>query len=126
VDTRCRVKERPSKNIGLIHLAGGVGHLLVVVLERVTGREDVGWGEHRRSRYLNNRAENSHQPTRQCERAMKGFRSVGGARRFLSAFSGIPPRFRPRRHLMPAAGYRAEMTVRFAIREQITGLATAA
>ena len=27
--------------------------------------------EHRRSKYLSNRAENSHQPTRQQERAMK-------------------------------------------------------
>jgi hypothetical protein len=43
--------------------------------------------EHRRSKYLNNRAENSHQPTRQRERAMKRFRSAGGAQRFLSAFS---------------------------------------
>jgi putative transposase len=50
---------------------------------------------HRQSTYLNNRAENSHQPTRQRERAMKGFRSVGGAQRFLSAFSGISPHFRP-------------------------------
>jgi putative transposase len=39
---------------------------------------------HRRSKYLNNRAENSHQPTRQRERAMKKFRSPGGAQRFLS------------------------------------------
>ncbi|MFE9446713.1 hypothetical protein ACFYO2_49545 [Streptomyces sp. NPDC006602] len=31
----------------------------------------------------------------------------------LSAFSGISPHFRPRRHLMPAHHYRAEMTVRF-------------
>jgi hypothetical protein len=37
----------------------------------------------------------------QRERAMKGFRGVGAAQRFLSAFSGISPRFRPRRHLMP-------------------------
>ena len=54
---------------------------------------------------------------------MKGFRSVGGAQRFLSAFSGISPHFRPRRHLMPAHDHRAGMTVRFAIREQITGVA---
>ncbi len=47
--------------------------------------------------------------------------SVGGTQRFLSAFSGISPRFRPRRHLMTATDYRAEMTVRFAIRNQITG-----
>ncbi|WP_375137820.1 IS6 family transposase [Streptomyces sp. NWU49] len=77
--------------------------------------------EHRTSKYLNNRAENSHQPTRQRERAMKGFRSVGGAQRFLAAFSGISPHFRPRRHLMTAPDHRAEMTVRFAIWEQITG-----
>ena len=51
--------------------------------------------EHRRSKYLNNRAENSHQPTRARERAMRRFRSAGGAQRFFSAFSGISPHFRP-------------------------------
>lgn len=79
--------------------------------------------EHRAHKGLNNRAENSHQPTRQRERAMKGFRSVGGAQRFLAAFSGISPHFRPHRHLMTAPDHRAEMTVRFAIWEQITGTA---
>ncbi|GAA3898654.1 hypothetical protein GCM10023084_58940 [Streptomyces lacrimifluminis] len=54
-------------------------------------REVMPCVEHRPSKYLNNRAENSHQPTRQRERAKKGFRSVGGAQRFLSAFSGISP-----------------------------------
>ena len=78
--------------------------------------------EHRSHKGLNNRAENSHQPTRQRERAMKGFRSTGGAQRFLSAFSGISPHFRPRRHLMTGTQHRAEMTVRFAIREQVTGV----
>jgi putative transposase len=48
--------------------------------------------------------------------------AVGGAQRFLSAFSGISPHFRPRRHLMTAPDYRAEMTVRFAIWEQTTGV----
>jgi putative transposase len=70
---------------------------------------------HRQSKYLNNRVENSHQSTRQRERAMKGFRTTSGAQRFLSAFSGISTHFRPRRHLMTASGYRAEMTLRFAI-----------
>ncbi|MFE9924858.1 GTP cyclohydrolase I FolE [Streptomyces sp. NPDC005774] len=63
------------------------------------------------------------QPTRQRERAMKGFRSAGAAQRFLSAFSGISPHFGPRRHLMTAAGHRAEMTIRFVIWDQITGAA---
>ena len=62
---------------------------------RAAHREVMPSVEHRSHKGLNNRAENSHQPTRQRERAMKGFRSVGGAQRFLSAFSGIPPHFRP-------------------------------
>ncbi|GAB2451860.1 IS6 family transposase [Streptomyces incanus] len=86
-------------------------------------REVMPSVEHRSHQGLNNRAENSHQPTRQRERAMKGFRSVGGAQRFLAAFSGIPPHFRPRRHLMTATHYRAEMTVRFTIWDQVTGVA---
>jgi len=51
--------------------------------------------EHRSSKYLNNRAENSHIPTRERERRMKGFRSVGTAQRFLASFSRISPHFRP-------------------------------
>ena len=65
-------------------------------------REVMPSVEHRAHKGLNNRAENSHQPTRQRERAMKGFRCTGAAQRFLSAFSGISPHFRPRRHLMAA------------------------
>jgi putative transposase len=58
-------------------------------------REVMPSVDHRSHKGLNNRAENSHQPTRQRERAMKGFRSAGGAQRFLSAFSSITPHFRP-------------------------------
>jgi putative transposase len=82
--------------------------------------------EHRRSKYLNNRAENSHQPTRQRERTMKRFTSPGHAQRFLSAFSGISPHFRPRRHRLAAEQYRREMAVRFTTWNEVTGLATAA
>jgi len=56
----------------------------------------------RRSTYLNNRAENAHQPTRQKERALKRFTSPGHAQRVLSAFSGISPHVRPRRHRLTA------------------------
>jgi putative transposase len=78
--------------------------------------------EHRRSKYLNNRAENSHQPTRARERAMKRFTSPGHAQRFLSgsAFCGISPHFRPRRHRLTAAEYRHEMNTRFTIWNQVT------
>ena len=45
-------------------------------------REILPGVEHRQSRYLNNRCENSHRPTRQRERRMQGFKSAGHAQRF--------------------------------------------
>jgi putative transposase len=81
--------------------------------------------EHRSHKGLNNRAENSHQSTRQRERAMKGFRSACRTQRFLSAFSQISPHFRPRRHRMTAPDYRAEMYHRFTVWDQITGVSAA-
>ena len=63
--------------------------------------------EHRQSRYLNNRAENSHQPTRRRERQMQRFKSGRQAQRFLFAHSFIYGHFRPRRHRMAAGEYRA-------------------
>src|SRR6185312_6608590 len=82
--------------------------------------------EHRRSKYLNNRAENSHHPSRARERAMKRFTSPGHAQRFLSAFSGISPHFRPGRHRLGAGEYRREMASRFTTWNEVTGTATAA
>ena len=82
--------------------------------------------EHRQSSYLNNRAENSHQPTRQRERAMKRFRTPGAAQRFLAVFSVICPHFRPRRHRLTADDYRTEMTRRFVVWNEVTGLTAAA
>jgi putative transposase len=82
--------------------------------------------EHRRSKYLNNRAENSHQLTRARERAMKRFTSAGHAQRFLSAFSGISPHFRTSRHLLHAQEYRREMANCFSTWNEVTGLTTAA
>jgi putative transposase len=52
-------------------------------------REILPGVEHRQSRYLNNRCENSHRPTRQRERRMQGFKSAAHAQRFLSAFGPI-------------------------------------
>jgi putative transposase len=82
--------------------------------------------EHRQSKYLNNRAENSHQPTRVRERAMKKVSSPGGAQRFLAAFSATSPHFRTCRHLLHAQEYRHEMASRFSTWNDVTGLTTAA
>jgi putative transposase len=68
---------------------------------------------HRQSRYLNNRAENSHQPTRQRERRMKRFKSPDHAQRFLEVHGILAAHFRPKRHLLSAARFQAERQNRF-------------
>jgi putative transposase len=82
--------------------------------------------EHRQPRYLNNRAENSHPPTRRRERRLQGFKSPGHAQRLLTAYGPIAQRFHPRRHRFSARAYREEMRHRFHIWEEITGSALAA
>jgi putative transposase len=81
---------------------------------------------HRQHRYLNNRAEHAHQPTRQRERRMQGFKSPGHAQRFLTAYGPIAQHFRPRRHRWSAPEYRQKMQQRFATWQDITSLPTAA
>ncbi|MGB6161715.1 MAG: DDE-type integrase/transposase/recombinase [Pseudonocardiaceae bacterium] len=158
-------------------LLRGLRSVPVLVIDKlasygVAHRRLIRGVEHRRSKYLNNRAENSHQPTRQRERARKKFTSPGNrkkstwwfgwfpggrsavsqsrggrprtsrqaghgprsqrayqinehqprkehvnflrlpghAQRFLSAFSGISPHFRPRRHRLTATQYHPILT----------------
>jgi putative transposase len=62
--------------------------------------------EHRRHKGLNNRAENSHLPTRKRERVLQRFKSAEHAQRFLGPFSAVGNHFRPRRHLLTASAYR--------------------
>jgi putative transposase len=64
--------------------------------------------EHRAHKCMNNRAENSHQPTRQ---------------RFLEPFGPIRQHFSPGRHLLPAPDYRAIMAERRATWDELSGVA---
>src|SRR5207302_10451192 len=71
--------------------------------------------EHRRHKRLNNRAENSHLPTRKRERVLQRFKSAEHAQCFLGPFSAVSNHFRPRRHLLTASSYRTIRTERYAV-----------
>jgi DDE superfamily endonuclease len=79
-----------------------------------------------RHKGLNNRAENSHQPTRRRERQMKRFKSAGRAQRFLSAHDQINNLFQLRRDRLPAHQYRDARAQAFQIWAEITGVAALA
>src|SRR4051794_32461780 len=89
-------------------------------------RELMPGVEHRRHKGLNNRAENSHQPTRRREHQMKRFKSPRQAQRFLSAHDQINNLFPLCRDHLPAAEYRAVRAQAFAIWAEVTGAKAAA
>jgi putative transposase len=82
--------------------------------------------EHRQHKGLNNRAEVSHQPTRQKERQMRRFKSAGQAQRFLSAHGTINNLFRCRRHLLSRTDYRVVREQAFQMWQNITDTQIAA
>jgi len=61
---------------------------------------------HNTERYANNRAEQSHEPTRVRERGMRRFKSPKHAQRFLSAHAAVYNLFNLGRHLVRAEHYR--------------------
>ncbi|MFT6582105.1 MAG: putative transposase [Alphaproteobacteria bacterium] len=58
----------------------------------ISGRQETG-------RWLNNRAENSHQPFRRRERAMSKFRSTKSLQKFTSVHASVHNHFNQERHL---------------------------
>ena len=63
--------------------------------------------------YANNRAEASHQPTRQRGRQMRRFKSAGHLQRFTSVHGVVQNLFRVGRHLLRAVHHRVLRTQAF-------------
>ena len=75
---------------------------------------------HSTRQYENNRAEVSHQPTRQRERQMRRFKSAAHAQRFLSVHGLVQNLFRVGRHLLRAAHHRLLRTRSFLVWDAVT------
>jgi putative transposase len=69
---------------------------------------------------LNNSAENSHQPTRERERRMRGFRDPKRTQKLLSCFEPIRQHFALKRHLLHASLFRKRLAARFVAWREIT------
>ena len=115
----------PAKRVFKRHLKGLQYVPRVIVTDKlrsygVAQRHLLPGVEHRQSRYLNNRAENSHRPTRRRERQMQRFKSPEQAQGFLSAHAIIHGHFHPRRELMAATAYRAVRSTAFNVWQQET------
>jgi putative transposase len=82
--------------------------------------------EHRQHKGLNNRAENSHQPTRRRERQMKRFKSARHVQRFVSIHSPIANLFHLRQDHVTASQYRAARAQAFEDWAEIAGARLAA
>jgi putative transposase len=78
--------------------------------------------EHRQHRGLNNRAENSHQPTLRRQRIMKRFKSAGQAQRFLSVHDQVTNLFRYPGNAN-AAEYHETRSQAFMAWAEVTGVA---
>jgi putative transposase len=83
-------------------------------------RRILGEVAHATEQYANNRAEVSHQPTRQRERQMRRFKSAGQAQRFLSLHGVVQNLFRLGRHLLKAMNHRLLRLRSFAIWQTVT------
>ena len=88
-------------------------------------REAMPGVEHRQHKGLNNRTENSHQPSRRRERIVKRFKSARHAQRFLSAHGQINNLFlRPPKTSAQDHRFRRDLT--FQVWAYVSGVSAAA
>lgn len=96
---------------------GRVPHVLVTDKLRsyAAANRDLGLDlDHRQHKGLNNRAENSYQPTRVREKIMRRFKSARHLQRFASTHDQVANLFRHSRDTRDAAAKRAARTQAFA------------
>lgn len=87
------------------------GHPVAIVTDRLrsyrAAMKAIGNADrHKTGRWLNNRAENSHQPFRRRERAMAKFRSAKSLQKFASIHSSVLDHFNQERRLYSRENFK--------------------
>jgi putative transposase len=87
------------------------GRPMIVVTDALraysAAMDEIGVADrHEVGRRLNNRAENSHQPFRRCERAMQRFRSMKALQKISSVHDQVRNHFYVERHLVTRQIYK--------------------
>ena len=107
----------------LLRKCGGPPRVLITdkLKSYAAANKDMGLRfEHRQHKGLNNRAENSHQPTRVREKVMRCFKSTRQLQRFVSAHDQIANLFHRCRYNVSAAEKRTNRSQAFAAWEGVT------
>jgi putative transposase len=129
VQSRCDAKAAKRLLRKLLKKQGRAPRVMVTDKLKSYGaaKRDVMPGvEHRQHKGINNRAENSHQPTRRRERQMKRFKSPRQVQRFLSIHDPIANLFHLRRDHRSASDDRAARAQAFATWAEVAGAPLAA
>jgi transposase-like protein len=88
-------------------IRSGVNHFGPMIAADLRERRPKPDSRHERGRWKNNRAENSHLPTRRRERKMQRFKSAGSAQKLLSTHAAVHNTSNVQRHLTSAQTHRA-------------------
>jgi len=110
----CFVSKRRNRNAALKFLRKAMkrfGRPEVIVTDKLSSyraalRELVSAGLQCTDRWMNNRAENSHQPFRRRERAMLNFRRTCSLQKFVSVHASIHNHFNHQRHLVSRVDFK--------------------
>ena len=78
-------------------------------------------GVHETDRWLNNRAENSHQPLRRRERAMLRFRRIHTLQKFSTVHASVHNHFNQERHLVSRDIYKERRSAALAEWQAVMG-----
>ena len=120
--TKRRDRKAALKSLRKTMKRHGCAHIFVTDMLRSYGAamKVIGnAGRQETGRWLNNRAENSHQPFRRRERAMLGFRHMRSLQKFVAVHTSVHNHFNQERHLYSRDNFKLNRAAALAERHSL-------